>query len=51
VPTPGKLLCTAKIERYDAGGRKLYIRATIEDGNGIVYTIGEALFVKAMTKL
>ncbi|KAF1831350.1 hypothetical protein BDW02DRAFT_57899 [Decorospora gaudefroyi] len=51
VPTPGKLLCTAKIERQDAGNRKLYVRATIEDGEGTTYTIGEALFVKAATKL
>ncbi|KAF1921136.1 HotDog domain-containing protein [Ampelomyces quisqualis] len=49
VPTPGPLLCTAKVDRQD--GRKLYVRATIEDGRGTVYTIGEALFIKMKAKL
>jgi acyl-coenzyme A thioesterase PaaI-like protein len=51
VPTPGALLLTAKIERQDAGDRKLYIRATIEDGSGTIYTVGEALFIRVSTKL
>ena len=49
VPVPGPLLCTAKIERQD--GRKLYIRATIEDGAGTVYTSGECMFVQMKSKL
>lgn len=49
MPTPGVVLCTAKIERQD--GRKLYVRATVEDGAGTVYTTGEAMFVQASTKL
>jgi hypothetical protein len=51
VPTPGALLLTAKIERQEAGDRKLYVRATIEDGNGTIYTLGEALFIRVSTKL
>lgn len=49
VPVPGPLLCTAKIERQD--GRKLYVRATIEDGMGTVYTTGECMFVGVKSKL
>ncbi|KAF1842389.1 uncharacterized protein K460DRAFT_409806 [Cucurbitaria berberidis CBS 394.84] len=49
VPTPGIVLCTAKFERQD--GRKLYVRATIEDGMGTVFTTGEAMFVEVKVKL
>lgn len=49
VPTPGTLLCTAKVERQE--GRKLYVRGTIEDGAGTVYTVGEAMFIKMVQKL
>jgi thioesterase superfamily protein 4 len=49
VPTPGALLCTAKVERQE--GRKLYIRATIEDGAGTVYTTGEGLFIGVKPRL
>lgn len=51
LPTPGLLYCTAKIERVEGGDRKIFIRATLEDGNGTVYTIGEGLFVKLAVKL
>ncbi|KAF1947647.1 hypothetical protein EJ02DRAFT_417161 [Clathrospora elynae] len=51
VPTPGLLLCTAKIEQQQQDGRKLYVRATIEDGTGTIYTTGEAMFVRATTRL
>ncbi|KAF2024773.1 hypothetical protein EK21DRAFT_77966 [Setomelanomma holmii] len=44
VPTPGVLKCTAKFERRD--GRKLYVRATIENGKGTIYTVGEAMFIE-----
>lgn len=44
IPVPSTILCTAKVERHD--GRKLYMRATIEDGEGLVYTTGEAMFVE-----
>lgn len=49
IPTPGIILCTAKVERQD--GRKLFVRATIEDGAGAVYTIGDALFIEVKPKL
>ncbi len=49
LPTPGLILCRAKIERQD--GRKLYIRATAEDGRGTVFTMAEGMFVEATTRL
>ncbi|KAJ4412304.1 hypothetical protein N0V91_000775 [Didymella pomorum] len=49
VPVPGPLLCTAKIERQE--GRKLFVRATVEDGEGTVYTTGECLFIEMRPKL
>lgn len=49
IPVPGLVLCTAKIERQD--GRKVYVRATIEDGEGTVYTTGESLFVETKPRL
>lgn len=49
VPTPGVILCTAKFERID--GRKVYIRATIEDGMGDVLTVGESMFLEVKNKL
>ncbi|KAH6616581.1 HotDog domain-containing protein [Boeremia exigua] len=49
IPVPGPLLCTAKIERQD--GRKLYVRATIEDGEGTIYATGDCMFIKAKPSL
>ncbi|CAE7215563.1 hypothetical protein CFE70_009931 [Pyrenophora teres f. teres 0-1] len=46
VPTPGVLLCTATIVRQEGGDRKVYMRATVQDGNGTVCTVCEALFIK-----
>ncbi|USP73827.1 hypothetical protein yc1106_01101 [Curvularia clavata] len=51
MPTPGTYLCTVKIEREAGSGRKLFFRATIGDGNGTVYTIGEALFIRVTGRL
>ena len=51
LPTPGVILCTAKIERVGEGDRKTFVRATLEDGNGVVCSIGEVLFIKAVVKL
>ncbi|KAH7400750.1 HotDog domain-containing protein [Phaeosphaeria sp. MPI-PUGE-AT-0046c] len=48
-PTPGALLCTARVEKQD--GRKLYVRGTIEDGAGTVYTVGDGMFIKMAPKL
>ncbi|KAH9871984.1 hypothetical protein J1614_006243 [Plenodomus biglobosus] len=49
VPTPGVILCTAKFDR--AEGRKVWLRATIEDGAGTVFTEGEAMFLEIKNKL
>ncbi|KAF2133196.1 hypothetical protein P153DRAFT_363406 [Dothidotthia symphoricarpi CBS 119687] len=49
IPAPGPVLCRARFERID--GRKQYIRATIEDGAGTVYTVGDAMFVEVKAKL
>ncbi|KAH8732354.1 HotDog domain-containing protein [Phaeosphaeriaceae sp. PMI808] len=49
IPTPGVLMLSAKAKKED--GRKLWISSTIEDGNGAVYTVGEALFIRLEAKL
>ncbi|KAI8936912.1 hypothetical protein NX059_006144 [Plenodomus lindquistii] len=49
VPTPGVVLCTAKFERIE--GRKVWLRSTIEDGAGTVFTVGEAMFIEMKNKL
>jgi len=51
VRTPGVLLCTATIVRQEGGDRKVYMRATVQDGKGTVCTICEALFVKVKSQL
>lgn len=43
VPTPGVVLRKAWIERTE--GRKLFGMGTVEDGQGTVMAIGEALFL------
>lgn len=45
VTTPGIVLGRAKVEKVE--GRKIYIRAAIEDGEGKELTVAEALFIKA----
>ncbi|KAK0658237.1 Acyl-coenzyme A thioesterase THEM4 [Lasiodiplodia hormozganensis] len=49
LPVPGVILGTSKIEKVD--GRKFYLRATLEDGNGQVYAVGEALFIELKSKI
>ncbi|KAH7380738.1 HotDog domain-containing protein [Pyrenochaeta sp. MPI-SDFR-AT-0127] len=49
IPAPGIIFCMTKIEREE--GRKIYVRATIEDGSGTVYTEGEAMFIRVKNKL
>ncbi|KAF2687293.1 hypothetical protein K458DRAFT_415551 [Lentithecium fluviatile CBS 122367] len=49
LPTPSTVLCTAKLDRRE--GKKIYLRATIEDGQGMVYTVGEGMFVETRSKL
>lgn len=49
IPAPSTVLCKAKVDRRE--GRKLYISATIEDGKGTVYTVGEGLFIELKAKM
>lgn len=52
VPTPTVVLCRAWVQRTE--GRKMFTEGTIEDGEGVVYAKGEALFIvipKVMAKV
>ncbi|OAG07995.1 uncharacterized protein CC84DRAFT_528774 [Paraphaeosphaeria sporulosa] len=49
VPAPATVLCTVKLTRRERN--KLYIRATVEDGQGTVCTIGDAMFVEVRSKI
>ncbi|KAH8591597.1 thioesterase family protein-like protein [Bisporella sp. PMI_857] len=43
VTTPSVVLCRASVDRVE--GRKLYVKGSIEDGNGTVLSTAEALFI------
>jgi acyl-coenzyme A thioesterase THEM4 len=43
VPTPGTVLCRAWLEKSE--GRKIWGKGTVEDGEGVVLAMGEALFL------
>ncbi|ATZ54864.1 hypothetical protein BCIN_11g01860 [Botrytis cinerea B05.10] len=43
IPTPGVVLGRSWVDKQT--GRKIFGKATIEDGNGLVLAIGEALFI------
>lgn len=43
VRTPNVVLCRAWVERRE--GRKIWARGTVEDGQGGVLALGEALFL------
>jgi len=49
LPTPAVVLCTAKIERRERN--KVYMRGTVEDGLGTVFTTAEGMFVETKPKL
>ncbi|KAH7055886.1 HotDog domain-containing protein [Macrophomina phaseolina] len=49
LPLPGVVLGVAQFTKND--GRKNYVRATLEDGNGKIYAVGEALFVTLKSKI
>jgi thioesterase superfamily protein 4 len=49
IKTPGIVLARATINKVD--GRKVWIRATIEDGEGGVFADGEALYIIARPNL
>lgn len=50
LPTPSIVLCRGWIEKEQIG-RKAWIKASIEDGEGGVFATGEALFIRERTKL
>lgn len=49
LPTPSVAMIKAKLDPRSCG-RKLYIRATLEDGNGTIFTAAEALFLEVERK-
>lgn len=49
VPTPGAILCRTWLGRR-SGGRKLWIRGTIEDGEEGLYAEGESLWIEVPRK-
>lgn len=49
VPTPGIVLCRASLIKI--AGRKVWVDATIEDGDGVVYATGETMFLKSKASL
>jgi len=49
VPAPGVVLATARFERVE--GRKMWITASIEDGEGTVLAGAEAMFIEPKAKL
>ena len=49
LPTPSVVMIKAKLDPR-SGGRKLYIRATLEDGNGTEFTAAEGLFLEVKRK-
>ena len=44
--TPGAVLCRGWLEEGRSGGRKLFVRGTVEDGEGGVFAEGEGLWVE-----
>jgi len=49
VPTPGVILCRARLEKVD--GRKVFVYATIEDGKDTIFTVGQSMFLEIRNKL
>ena len=50
LPTPSVVLIKAKIDPVRSGGRKMYIKATLEDGQGTVYNAADGLFLEVERK-
>lgn len=49
VPTPSIVLCTATVDRRERN--KIYVKGTLEDGLGKIYTTAEGMFVEVNSKL
>ena len=50
LPTPSIVLCRSWIER-EPEGRKVWINAAVEDGQGVVFATGTLLFIKTKSKI
>jgi thioesterase superfamily protein 4 len=46
MPAPGLVLARAKLDGGRSGGRKIFVKAWIEDGKGVVFTEAEVLFIE-----
>jgi acyl-coenzyme A thioesterase PaaI-like protein len=49
IPTPSVVLCRASLEEKSKG-RKLFTKATLENGEGLVYATAESLFIEVDKK-
>ncbi len=43
IPTPVVMMCRGWVEKME--GRKIYGKGTVEDGEGGIMAVGEALFI------
>ncbi|RMJ22919.1 Thioesterase superfamily [Aspergillus sp. HF37] len=50
VPAPGAIVCRTWLEKR-SGGRKLWLRGRIEDGEGTLYADAESLWVEVKRKV
>jgi acyl-coenzyme A thioesterase PaaI-like protein len=50
LPTPSIVLCRAWVEE-EPEGRKVWIRASVEDGHGGVFATGKTLFIRTKPKI
>lgn len=50
VPTPSVCLIRVSFDAKRSAKRKIYVNATLESGEGVVFTAGEALFLEAERK-
>lgn len=50
VPTPGAIVCRTWLERRSAG-RKLWLRGTVEDGEGGLFAEAESLWIEVKRKV
>ena len=50
LPTPGIICIKAKIDPEKSKGRKIYITASLESGDGVVYNDANGLFLETERK-
>lgn len=50
VPTPSVILIRARLNGKKSAKRKIYVDATLESGDGVVYTSAESLFLEVERK-